>query len=371
MSAPNSPVYNLTHDYEGDFWNDRDYLAGTNGEWQFMVLRDHTYSPKSPEGGNGFSGCYTYVTPGARCHTITVTAAPGESFADNLTGSSPLAGYDQSKGVAFQGQNSLGSYPWPKAALVTNDMFVIVSRIQFKALGDVAGYAALTTFNYTITHDAIIEGAGVPFFMDAGSSIANSLIIARSRPIGINIKYGGGLVSHNTIVNLSGSGGGGEGIAYFWSWIYPDMLIDNNIIIGFSHGSAALDNYAPVWHSSSVGNITDAPIGDIGTNCCVQGDGSTGGMHVMTIPGTRYGVTASSVFVNGTNDFRIPNTSPAYGAGAAFGNFNTMCDNRAPGCTANATLNYDSPDIINQTRPVSGRYDSGAWQFGSTLGRLR
>ena len=91
-TGSNSPVTLMTHaSYEAQLWNDREYVAGQNGETAPIGTQDH--NDFRYEGGV-ILGCTS-----SPCVHLIITATPGESFGNSLTPSEPLIGYDPSKGI--------------------------------------------------------------------------------------------------------------------------------------------------------------------------------------------------------------------------------------------------------------------------------
>jgi hypothetical protein len=91
-TGSNSPVTLMTHaSYEAQLWNDREYVAGQNGETAPIGTQDH--NDFRYEGGV-ILGCTC-----SPCVHFIITATPGESFGNSLTPSEPLIGYDPSKGI--------------------------------------------------------------------------------------------------------------------------------------------------------------------------------------------------------------------------------------------------------------------------------
>ena len=82
----------MTHaSYEAQLWNDREYVAGRNGETAPIGTQDH--NDFRYEGGV-ILGCTS-----SPCVHLIITATPGESFRNSLTPSEPFIGYDPSKGI--------------------------------------------------------------------------------------------------------------------------------------------------------------------------------------------------------------------------------------------------------------------------------
>jgi hypothetical protein len=324
--------------YEAQLWNDREYVAGQNGERDPIVVTGHGVPP--PYSGDG--------TPILRCCSfhLTITAAPGESFADNMPPADPINGIDPSKGVTVVDNDGYMWPIWDPAALMLYDPNFTVTRLQLKGVHG-AGIAA---FNEVTVQDCIVEGGSndewpqhSALFLDAGPDlVANSLVISHG-PIGVTFKYPG-ILLHDTIVSADGRGLAGVEIGN--KWVFKDTIVADTAIFGFAHAGAHLETGTP-FNSRSSHNVTDAPVGDSGTALWVDGKKTT---TVDTIPGTTYGIPAGVAFVHWRSDLRPKPHGPLVGAGAPFGTFQA----------AHTTLEADTPDLIGTARPQGARYDIGA-----------
>jgi hypothetical protein len=350
-------TYHMQSDYEAQLWNDREYVAGQNGENVPIMLRDHVNDPRGGGEGNPFIGCATLMTHETNhCHTILINPAPGEGFADNLTPGQPLGGYDPTKGVALKNTTTV-KWPYEPTALFLYDAFVTAAGLQFKSIHG----AAVFGYNYLTIRDSILDGGSdesstyhEALFLDAGPCVlANSLVISHSE-VGVVLKYPG-VVLHSTVVNINHVANS-VGIETGNTWSFTPTTISNTAIFGFTHASAFLLP-GTVNSPQSSNNMTDAPVGDSGTTTWVGERSAT----VNAIPGTVYGVVASAAFVNPGSDWRLSAGSPLLGAGSAFGSFTTGCPTNALNCPARTTYNFDTPNIIGIARPQAGRYNIGAW----------
>jgi len=105
----------LEGSYEAQLWNDREYMAGRNGE--ASPIRTQEHDDYRNEGGI-ILGCET-----APCCHIIITAAAGESFRDRLTRVDPLAGYDPRKGEAIH-DSQLDRFPFEPTGVLVYDNYV-------------------------------------------------------------------------------------------------------------------------------------------------------------------------------------------------------------------------------------------------------
>ena len=353
--------------YEAMLWNDREYVAGENGENSLIDVANHLANGHVGGEGGQLIGCEAPSVGqiagyrSGRCPRIIVAAAPGESFADSLTPSDPLPGFDPRKGVAIYNDQP---YRWPfePAGFAIFDPFVDIIGLQIKSING----AAVWGTNQIIIRRSILDGgrkisggggeSHAPIWLDAGPCVvANSLIISHSRE-GIVFKYPG-IVLHDTIINLERPADS-VGIETSNKWVYDNTVVADTAIFGFTHAGAA-GNAKTSFSSESSNNVTDAPVGNSGNTNFM---GNPGPYPVATIPGTTYGTSMASAFVDPGSDWRPKNGGPLFGKGHAFGRFSTFCNFVQGAHCANATAyNFDSPNIIGMSRPQDGRYDIGAW----------
>lgn len=352
-SDKNTATLMLHANYEAQLWNDREYVAGQNGE--ASPIRTQNHNDYRHEGGVVL-GCTT-----SPCYHFIVTTALGESFRDSLTSSDPLTGYDPSKGVAIRNSLSFG-WPYEPAGIDVHDNYVDLIGLQIKSVHG-AAVNGMSSFGNSMTiRNCILDGGSndqstslAAVTTDTSSVIANSLVISHA-PIGVVLKYPG-FILHSTIVNPDHVANS-VGIDTFYKWAYDDTMVSNTAIFGFAH-AASHDEGGTPWSRQSSNNATDAPAGDAGTGPWPYGDRGTSTVDVL--PGTIYGVSMASVFVKPSSDWRLSSASPLRSAGSAFGIFAINCSSQHPSCPQRRTYNFDTPNIIGAARPQTGRYDIGAW----------
>jgi hypothetical protein len=361
-SSKSSATIQMKANYEAKLWNDRVYMAGENGERSPIVLSDKMSNNHGGGEGGALLGCEAPATGGdrsGRCHRLLITAAPGESFSDSLTPSDPLSGFNPTKGVAIYNDKP---YRWPyePAGILVVDPFVNIIGLQVKSVHG----AAFFGYNQVTIRRSILEGGSsdewtshAAVSLDAGPCVvANSLIISHGSG-GIIFKYPG-IVLHATIVNPDRSSNS-VGVETGNKWVYDDTTIADTAIFGFPHAGSST-NAETSFSPKSSSNMTDAPVDDSGTT---QWMGTPGNYPVKIIPGTAYGASMVSAFVDPGRDWRTKNGGPLVGKGNAFGDFSTFCQIPEGARCANRTaFNFDSPDIIGTPRPQNGRYDIGASQ---------
>jgi hypothetical protein len=343
----------LQGSYEAQLWNDREYVAGRDGE--ASPIRTQEHDDYRYEGGV-IHGCET-----APCYHIVITVAPGESFRDSLTQADPLDGYDPHKGVAIH--NGLPyQHPFEPAGFLVHDNFVDLIGLQIASVHGAAVEGMLSFGNVMTIRDCILEGGSsdqwtshAAVTTDTSSVIANSLVISHA-PIGVALKYPG-FILHSTIVNPDHPPNS-VGVTVGNTWIFNDSTVSNTAIFGFTHAASHLQEKTS-WSPQSSNNMTDAPAGDAGTGPWAYG--TPGTTTVDQLPGTTYGVSMSSAFVKSGSDWRPSSTSPLRGGGRAFGSFSINCGAREPSCLQRTVYNFDDPNIIGIARSQMGRYDIGAW----------
>ena len=129
----------LQGNYEAQLWNDREYVAGQNGEASPIRTQDH--DDYRGEGGNP-----PRLHHLAHATMSSITTAPGESFRDSLTSSDPLAGYDPSKGVAIR--NTRLSVAARTSGIDVHDNFVDLIGLQIKSVHGAAVNGMSSYGNY-------------------------------------------------------------------------------------------------------------------------------------------------------------------------------------------------------------------------------
>jgi hypothetical protein len=350
------PTYQMKANYEAQLWNDREYVAGQNGEAVPIRLQAHfDYTqdgfPYDAEGGG--------ITCGATCYHLILMAAPGESFVDLLTPADPLTGYDPAKGAAIR--NSTPSVLTDGFHIRDNIVDLIGLQIKSDHGIGVGGGQTHGGNGVTIRH-SIVEGGTIS---DAGTSainldtsmlVENSLVVAHGI-FGIREDYPGTIL-HSTLVNPDRVPNS-IAIEVGLTWVFTGETVSNTAIFGFAHVAGSTSNPdATDWQGmrwSGAHNVTDAPVGDHGTLSL----GREGTATVRILPGTVYGSSAAAAFRAFPGDYRLAASSPLIGTGGAHGPFNPAC---LTGKSCPPLFAFDTPDIIGTARPQSGRYDVGAWQ---------
>lgn len=350
-------VPHLTHNYDGAIWNDTEYLSGSGNEAPFIVSRDHNAGHQFEENPPGV------VCPPDYCANIQIAPAPGEGFSNSYTTSTPISGYDATKGVAFRNTSTAGgSGNEGSNGFLAWDWGMTISGIQAQSLHSMA----IMGFNFDTFVGNLLDGGGDPaygfaasaLYGDVGTIAVNNLIFTHG-PQGVSFKYNAGYMLYNTIVNVGSYSG--PVCINSGNDTYGALFLSNNTCMGYSSGHffAILTGSGFTIGAGSGHNITDAPIGDSGLTWWFVNGGTSTSATVQTVPNSTYGSTASAAFVNPATDFR-PSTA-LIGAAAAFGSFN-YCN---PGVPSPCTHNYDTPDMIGTTRPAPG-YDAGALEHGAS-----
>lgn len=351
--------------YTALLWNDAEYVAGSGGERNPIGLFGHYGNQTNLEGNLQGSAA-----------TLTITAATGEGFASSLTTSTPLAGYDATKGVAISNSNATGAWlaaatnNFGPAGLFAWDWYTNVNGLQIKST---AG-TGLFGINVDVFTNNIIDGGFnnigsnnawcMAVWVDNLSVVANNLVLSHGCA-GIGAKYGSNFILWNTFVNVGGVSNT-SALLYNWTWVFQDIAFADNAVSGYSHVAAELSSGhggggpSPL-NSRSVGNVTDVAGPDnTGTTWWV--DQTTASSNVTAAPGTTFGVSAASMFVSPGSDYR-PNTGLST-AGVAFGTFYPLCYATPIPCPSDPSgRNIDSPDILGNTRPNgASQYSTGAEQ---------
>ena len=362
-------VIQMAANYKALLWNDREYVAGQNGENPGIGMDRHQHNPGVMGGsseGAGLIGCDApsqglVIVGNPRCFRFMITTAPGESFADSLTSSSPLSGYDPSKGVAIYNPNT---YQWPyePTALGLGDPFVDIIGLQLKS----AHGASVVGLAQDSIDRSILEGGSrddwtfhAAAWFDAGPClIANSLIISARRG-GRRFQIPGCFIARH---HHSGRSPRGQcrRAETGNQWVYENTIVADTAIFGFAHAGAAA-NTVTSFSARSANNVTDAPVGDAGRTIPIANGPAV--YLINTIPGTIYGASAAAAVVAPRSDWRAKHDGPLAGKAVPFGDLDAFCQlPQGPRCANYAVFNFDSPDIIGTPRPQDGRYDIGAWQ---------
>lgn len=389
--------------YVANLWNDREYVSGQNGEGSPITIWNHNY-----EYNDAFHDLYPQY-PANTSHSefgfpMRIQAAVGEGFASTFAANAslPLGGYNANNGVAIRGVGGPG--------LVAEDNKVRFTGLQVTTDSDMAINSMLRSCNTCIFDHNILEGGkantSIPVTNCGAQCFWNNNLIVVKGLIGLMLDYGG-RVYNNTIV--CPSGGCQVAIANTRDWItYYGTAMDGNAVFGFPHftGTNFYEGTWPgdcTWTCTTVqgtNNITDVPASDgadfpatsfvqSGTSkmfilpfqtgskfwngkryiaICGAYTGSPDGLPIPGVCGIINGVSPSAVFVAWPGNYRLKSGSPAIGAGAAYGTFDTCNDfaGRAGMFTfAGCITQADTPDLFGNQRPTGGRYDIGAAQATS------
>jgi hypothetical protein len=348
-------TYEMKANHEAQLWNDREYVAGQNGEAVPIRVQAHLDYTQDGFPYDSESGGLTCTI----CYRLILMAAPGESFVDSLTPSDPLTGYDPAKGVAIR--NS-------QASVLTDgfhirDNFVDLIGLQIKSAhgNGVGGGQAHGGNDVTVRH-SIVEGGSTPdagtaaINLDTSMLVENSLVVAHGI-FGIREDYPGTIL-HSTLVNPDRVPDS-IAIEVGLTWMFTGETVSNTAIFGFAHAAGSTSNpEATDWTGMrwfGTHNITDAPVGDHGALSL----GRDGTATVRILPGTVYGSAAAAAFRAFPGDYRLAASSPLIGTGSAHGAFSPSCQT---GKSCPPLFTFDTPDIIGTARPQAGHYDIGAWQ---------
>jgi hypothetical protein len=279
--------------------------------------RDECYN--DTEFVNDMAALSGYTTDAT--HTITLTAAAGQSFADHANAQTNALRYNQANGVGFR--NTTNYHVTAPVQIAVHN--VTVSRLQMKKGGNYFTCLESYDSNNCVVKGNLFDGgdtysAAVRHFGYApGYVFTNNLIIVTAGGNGLHYQNSGDgslSVSFNTIVAPSDAGGA---TAIYVN--YETVELKNCAIFGFTNiaGGGATQTYVTC--------MTDKASPPSG---CTQ-------------------VTYANQFVNTTAagaDFRVK-------AGADLIN----------AATTDAT--YGATDIVGTTRPQGASYDIGCWEFVS------
>jgi len=345
VASPGLITVNMQANYRALLWNDREYVAGANGEANPIRVQDH--NDYMYEG----SGQLNESHP---AYHVIVQAAPGESFSDNLKPTDPLTGYDPTKGVAIRNSNP-PVLPFEASGFDVHDNYTDLIGLQIKSVHGAAVNGMTSFANAMTIRNFILDGgstnpadfgSGATFTTDTASFVANGLIIARGAYGAIH-KYPG-VIWNCTIVSPDKTGV--IGVVNVNVWVYDPMLVWNTAIYGFAHaGGWQLPE--TTFNTLSSGNVTDSP----------NDTGTSGNYTVSSIPGTSYGSSMTAAFIAPGTDWRPKSPGPLIGKGKPLGTHiinSIVWEEHAP----SPAYNFDSPDIIGTPRPGPSGFDIGAWQ---------
>jgi hypothetical protein len=223
--------YQMKANHEAQLWNDREYVAGQNGEAVPIRVQAHLdYTeddfPYASEGTG-----VTCVT----CYRLILMAAPGESFVDSLTPSDPLSGYNPATGVAIR--NSTNSVLTDGFSI--RDNIVDLIGLQIKSdHGNGVGGGQTHSGNYVTIRHSIVEGGSISdagtaaINLDTNMLVENSLVVAHGI-FGIREDYPGTIL-HSTLVNPDRVPNS-IAIEVGLTWVFTGENVSNTAIFGFAH----------------------------------------------------------------------------------------------------------------------------------------
>jgi hypothetical protein len=332
------------------------YEAGANGE-QIPLLMDLHYDMTGAD--QAVSGTPIYPA---------ITVAPGDSFVDNLTTSTPLR-VDSTKGVTFTNNATpfVGTSYYKTAGepIAFSDTGVIFPRGQFlstqgacmlaHAGGPGGGHTNGIFLNQFIMDCAAGVGA---ISCDGSCSFRNGVLIVRTttaNSFGIVMGYPDTMYNMTIIGNNASNGTCFAQQGVDFNFPLQTNPWYNNVCIGFPIPWA----FGATPTATNAGsNMTTAASGTVSPGSVTLAGGHWGTLTTAQIPGTTVNsLSAASALVNPTIgssfDARNLSTGPLYGGGMFF---SYVSPYGAP------TITPAIPDIINTPRPTSGRYDVGGWQ---------
>lgn len=399
----------LTYSSNANIWPTMQFFGANSAQFNFNVKivdwyggsAQQIYGPQQPgealptlmayhddlpqdqgfycKGGYGISGrsdnCMPYIT--------NFTVAPGDSFADNFTTSTPLR-IDQTKGVTITNTMTWvgysGSFVGSSGEPIGfSDNAVAISRFQLESVNgmvlpahDYNGPGNQHMNNMQVSNSILQSGAngsgGV--FCDAACSAINSVLIVPSTAsgsVGIEFGYQNMVVANDIIVGVGATNSTCVSNRGQFANLWPTVQY-NNLCVGFPNPWATGNGVTWTFLVGS-NNATDAPAGGYGgtfadANGNTLQSGQLPGVNTSTGCGVGQaspcsGLTAANQLVNptpgGSFDGRIKTGADIIGAGFLYSTAGALLGG---GTATNVT------DIIGQAWAASpSRYDIGPEKF--------
>jgi len=261
-------------------------------------------------------------------NTITLTAAPGQSFVDNASAQTNALKYNQANGVGLRVNCSYSSL------MYTNVPNINISRLQLYLQGYGGGAICLQTDDHNYVSQCILqETNGNPsgdavYFPGYASTIENSLIYSGAAGLrGITAAYDSLEICNCTIVAPSNIGNTNYGVA----GLSETWKIYNTAVFGFG-----TNFYTGSGTYSGSNNASDQAIGF-----------GTGNQPSLSYSSQFQGVTSSAP------DFRLKTGSALVNAGAT-----------------ESSIITSATDIVGTSRPQGSAWDIGAWELKGASGAV-
>lgn len=308
--------------------------------------------------GVGFLNLTGHATSPA--NSITITAAPGESFANaspavdefntifssdfgggSSAGGSNALAFSTTTGVNFvQPATGVGGINY----FLIQDDHVFVTGLQFQDPNPTSGSTIFQSTQNCTVSGCIFDGYGQtggasilnPALGGAATSVftlTNSLVVDRANSgstgisiVSVNINA---VYANNTIVALNAPAGQG-GIADESSAAGVTVKFINNILIGYSAGLG-------IGTNTSTAITVSYSLFDVS---------SLTGAGINLGAGNIYSKSAAVTFISPTTDFRLLSTSAAINAGFS-----------------DTTDIPSSTDVFGTSRPQGSAWDIGAYEF--------
>jgi hypothetical protein len=296
-------VITMQASYVGVLWNGQEYV------------QDDALNFGNINGS--FAGCGegppTNWNAGTQRFWVTLTAAPGESFADHGPGTS--LGYNPANGVAirYSGLNDASD----NAAIFGFSAHITLQRLQIKS--DRGNGISMCC---AILDGDLIDAGRSALQLDAVAQAVSDVVIVRGL-VGMTSTYNN-LIDHVTIVNPDGTGL--VGLQVMFPALGGPTTLRNSAIFGFKYPTAIASANAkyPAFSTMSDNNATDAPraADQDAASFVIKPLESTRIVAPTTaapLPGEHslFAVPfTSTTFVNPKSDFRLAEGSRLIGAGS-------------------------------------------------------